>query len=289
VPSARATVSDTLRIIGTLTLCAMMGVMAAISQDPPLADAAWTRGLAGVLLNHRSLIQRFGELRRRVFRALIALTICSIAAWFFYPSFLTLLAHPLRTLPGAGAVVGKGKLVFTAPQEAFFVRIKVVGFAGAVLASPFILWQLWRFLTEGAARRSVRYGVILIPVSVVLFAGGTVAAFAFVSPALHLFLYLGGPHVVLVPRAADYLSFLLLIVVSFGVTFEYPLFLLGLIFAGVITSGTLRKRRRLAWFLLIVVSAVVTPTVDPITPLALAIPLALLYEATIITARLFKR
>ena len=72
---------------------------------------------------------------------------------------------------------------------------------------------------------------MLIPVSVLLFAAGTVAAFAFVSPALHLFLYLGGPHIVLVPRAADYLSFLLLLVVSFGVTFEYPLFLLGLVFA----------------------------------------------------------
>jgi len=58
--------------------------------------------------------------------------------------------------------------------------------------------------------------------------------------------------------------------------------LLGLVFAGVLTSDTLRKRRRLAWFLLIVISAVVTPTVDPITPLALAIPLAFLYEATIL-------
>jgi sec-independent protein translocase protein TatC len=268
---------------------AMMVDMAALSQDSPLSGAPWARGLAGVLLNHRTLLERLGELRRRTFKALIALAVCSVAAWFFYPPILSLLAHPLRGLPGAGAVVGKGKLVFTAPQEAFFVRIKVVGFAGAALASPFILWQVWRFLTEGAARRSARFGVVLIPISVVLFAAGTVAAFAFVSPALHLFLYLGGPHIVLVPRAADYLSFLLLIVVSFGVTFEYPLFLLGLIFAGVITSGTLRKRRRLAWFLLIVVSAVVTPTVDPITPLALAIPLALLYEGTIITARLFKR
>ena len=251
-----------------------MGVMASLSQDSPLAEAAWARGLAGVLLNHRSLLERLGELRRRIFKALIALAVCSVAAWFFYPSILSLLAPSPSVAPwcrhrgreGQARVHGAPGGVLRADQGR--------GLRRGRLASPFILWQAWRFLTEGAARRSARYGVVLIPVSVLLFAAGTVAAFAFVSPALHLFLYLGGPHIVLVPRAADYLSFLLLLVVSFGVTFEYPLFLLGLVFAGIITSGTLRKRRRLAWFVLIVASAVVTPTVDPITPLALAIPLA---------------
>jgi sec-independent protein translocase protein TatC len=168
-----------------------------------------------------------------------------------------------------------------------------VAFTGAAIASPVITWQMWRFLTEGAAlgstRRGTRYALVLVAVSVVLFAAGTAAAFAFVAPALHVFLYLGGPHIVLVPRASEYLSFLMILIVAFGLTFEYPLLLLGLVFAGVLTSTTLRKRRRLAWFVLIVISAVVTPTVDPITPLFLAIPLAFLYEATIFTARLFKR
>jgi len=271
--------------------------MVHMGMESPLAEAAWARGLAGALLNHRSLLERLGELRNRIFKALLALAVGSVVAWFFYPAVLAVLAHPLKALPGAGAVVGKGKLVFTAPQEAFFVRIKVVGLTGAALASPVILWQMWRFLIEGVpegagkgtARRRTRYAVVLVAVSLVLFAAGTVAAFAFVAPALHIFLYLGGPHIVLVPRAAEYLSFLILIVVAFGLTFEYPLLLLGLVFAGVLTSETLRKRRRLAWFLLIVISAVVTPTVDPITPLALALPLALLYEATIFAARLFKR
>jgi sec-independent protein translocase protein TatC len=268
-------------------------MMVGMAMDSPLAEAAWARGLAGVLLNHRSLLERLGELRNRIFKALIALAVCSVAAWFLYPAILAVLAHPLKGLPGAGSVVDKGKLVFTAPQEAFFVRIKVVAFTGAALASPVMLWQIWRFLTEGigegSAKRRTRYAVALVAASIVLFAAGTAAAFAFVAPALHLFLYLGGPHIVLVPRAAEYLSFLMLIVVAFGLTFEYPLLLLGLVFAGVLTSDTLRQRRRIAWFLLVVISAVVTPTVDPITPLALAVPLALLYEATIVTARLFKR
>jgi len=177
-----------------------------------------------------------------------------------------------------------------------------VALTAAAAASPVVLWEAWRFLTSEAgpapgtkttpgrsAGRRDRYAVVLIAASLVLFAAGTAAGFAFVYPALHIFLYLGGPHVTLVPSAAEYLSFLLLVIVAFGATFEYPLLLLGLIFAGVIGSGTLRRRRRLSYFLIIVVSAVVTPTVDPITPLALAVPLGLLYEATIVTARLFKR
>ena len=268
-------------------------MMVCMATESPLGERAWAQGLAGALLNHRSLLERLGELRTRLFRALIALAVGSVVAWFLFPAILALLAHPLKSLPGAGAVVARGKLIFTAPQEAFFVRIKIVGFAGAAIASPVILWQLWRFLTEGATlgstKRGIRYALVLVAVSVVLFAAGTAAAFVFVAPALHIFLYLGGPHIVLVPRASEYLSFLMLLVVAFGLTFEYPLLLLGLVFAGVLTSGTLRKRRRVAWFLLIVISAVVTPTVDPITPLFLAIPLAFLYEATIFTARLFKR
>ncbi|HEX9314709.1 MAG TPA: twin-arginine translocase subunit TatC, partial [Actinomycetota bacterium] len=139
-----------------------------------LGEGSWAHGLAGVLLNHRSLLERLGELRSRMFRALLALAIGSVIAWFFFPAILALLAHPLKSLPGAGAVVARGRLIFTAPQEAFFVRIKIVAFTGAAIASPVILWQLWRFLTEGATlgstKRGIRYALVLVAVSVVLFA-----------------------------------------------------------------------------------------------------------------------
>ena len=281
--------------------------MGPMAIDPPSgaptgapARDRWTDGLAGLLHSQRPGVDRLGELRTRIGRALIAIGVCCVAAWFAYPPILSLLTRPLRGLPGGGLIVANGKLVFTAPQEAFFVRIKVVALTAAAAALPVVLWEAWRFLSSeagpgaaakpgGRARRRDRYAAVLIAASMALFAAGTAAGFAFVYPALHIFLYLGGPHVTLVPSAAQYLSFLLLVIVAFGVTFEYPLLLLGLIFAGVIGSDTLRRRRRLSYFLIIVVSAVVTPTVDPITPLALAIPLALLYEATIVTARILKR
>jgi sec-independent protein translocase protein TatC len=254
-----------------------------------LDSSAYRERLTAILLNHRSFLDRLGELRTRLLWAAAALAVCIVAAWFLYSPILALLVQPLRSVPGSGAVVSRGKLIFTAPTEAFLVRVRLAAYAGTAFASPFILWQLWRFLTAGLRRNSARSALVLVGASVVLFAVGTIGAFAFVGPALRLFLYLGGGHVTLIPRASEYLSFLMLLIVSFGLTFEYPLLLLGLIWAGIISSDTLRKRRRLAWFVLIVISAVVTPTVDPITPLALAVPLALLYEATIGVARLMKR
>src|SRR5437016_2113003 len=134
-------------------------MMVRMAMESPQGEGAWAHGLAGALLNHRSLLERLGELRSRIFRALLALAIGSVVAWFFFPAILAVLAHPLKSLPGAGAVVAKGKLVFTAPQEAFFVRIKIVAFTGAVIASPVILWQMWRFLTEGATPGSTRRGI----------------------------------------------------------------------------------------------------------------------------------
>lgn len=249
----------------------------------------WARGLSAVLLRNKTLLERLDELRNRLFRIVAVAALAWILAWFFYSPILSLLTIPLHHIPGSGEIVSRGKLAFTTPTEAFTVRLRVVGYSGILLASPVVVWELWRFLTGGSGSRASRFGLAVVASSLILFVMGGAAAFAFIHPALKIFLYLGGPHIVLVPRASQYISFLLLLIVAFGLTFEYPLFLLALIMAGVINSALLRKRRRLAYFVLLVVSVVITPTVDPVTPLALALPLALLYEATIIVGRSLKR
>ena len=246
-------------------------------------------GLARVVLANRPLLERLGELRNRLFRATVALAVACVVVWFFYTPILALLVQPLKSLPGASGVVSRGKLVFTGPAEAFSVRLRVVAFIGGALSSPVILWQLWQFVASGVKGRSTRYASVVVASAMILFLAGGAVAFLFVNPALHLFLWLGGSRVVLVPSAAEYLSFLMLLIVAFGLTFEYPLVLLALVLAGVMSSRQLRAKRRVAYFALIVVSAVVTPTVDPITPFALAIPLGLLYEGTILLSRAMKR
>jgi sec-independent protein translocase protein TatC len=229
------------------------------------------------------------ELRGRLLKGVIATAIGAGVAWLFYNQILAVLVHPLHVLPEANQIIARGRLVFTAPTEAVFVRMKVVTFAGAVLASPVILWQAWRFVTPGLYRREKRYGIVFIGVSLLLFAAGTAVAFSFVGPALRMLVSLGGSKVTLLPRASEYLSFVMIVVVAFSLTFEFPIALMALSMVGVIGSHTLRQHRRLAWMAIIVVATIVTPTVDPITPFALAIPLAILYEGTILTMRLMKK
>ncbi|GAC1374989.1 MAG: hypothetical protein NVSMB32_18010 [Actinomycetota bacterium] len=125
------------------------------ATDPARTDPAekgWATGIARVLLRNKSLLERLGELRNRIFKALAALVVASTLAWLFYSPILSLLVHPLQSLPGAPGIVDKGRLVFTAPPEAFYVRIRVTVFAGTAVASPFILWQAWRFFAGGLRR-----------------------------------------------------------------------------------------------------------------------------------------
>lgn len=236
-----------------------------------------------------SLMGHLEELRGRLFKIVVAYAVASTAAWFFYERLLRLLISPLTKLPAADQILRDGQLIYTAPTEAFLVRLKVVAFAGLILALPVILFQLWRFVTPGLHKNEKKYAVSFVLVSMVLFVLGVSVAFASLPKALEVLAGFAGDELVLLPKAADYLSFVLLLIVAFGVSFEFPILLLGLTLVGVLSSEKLRKSRRMAWVIILVVAAVITPTQDPITLAMMSVPLGLLFEATVITARLMKK
>lgn len=244
---------------------------------------------AGALQRRMTLIEHLEELRTRLFKMVLAFIAGAVLAWFFYNPILSFLVRPLEQLPEASQIIKNGELIVTSPAEPFFIRVKVVSFAGLVLALPVILWQIWRFVAPGLYSHERRYAVPFVAISMLLFAGGVGLAFLSLPKALQFLAAFGGTRVVILPRASEYLSFVLLLIVAFGVTFELPLALLALSLVGVISSGTLRRGRKIAWVLILILSAVVTPTGDPVTMLILAVPLALLYEGTIVAARLLKR
>ena len=156
-------------------------------------------------------------------------------------------------------------------------------------AHEVILWQLWRFVTPGLHKHEKRYALPFVLVSMVLFALGVSVAFASLPKALEVLAGFAGNELVLLPRAADYLSFVLLLIMAFGVSFELPVALLGLTVVGVLSSDKLRRWRRMAWLMILVVAAVITPTQDPITLAMMSLPLGLLFEGTVVTARLMKK
>ncbi|MEO7803363.1 MAG: twin-arginine translocase subunit TatC [Actinomycetota bacterium] len=236
-----------------------------------------------------SVLGHLEELRTRLFKMLLAFGVGCIAAWFFYEDILHFLIQPLKQLPVAEQIISQGNLIFTAPTEAFFIRLKITAFAGFVLALPVILWQLWRFVTPGLHRKEKRYAIPFVFVSMVLFCAGVAFAFTTLPRALDFLASFSGTELVLLPRASEYLSFVLILIAGFGVTFEFPLVLLALTLIGVVSSQKLRRVRKVAYVTILIVAAIVTPTQDPVTLMMMSVPLGLLYEATILVARLMKK
>jgi sec-independent protein translocase protein TatC len=236
-----------------------------------------------------SLMEHLEELRSRLIKGVAAFILGTVAAWFLYDAILEILVIPLKQLDVSDEIISDGRLIFTAPTEAFFVRLKVVAFSGLILSLPVLLWQAWRFVTPGLYKKERRYAFPFVLVSMLLFSGGAAFAYATLPMALRVLTAFGGSDLVLLPRASEYLSFVMLVVGAFGLAFEFPLVLLALTLVGVITTDTLRKGRRVAWIVILIVAAVVTPTQDPITLMIMSIPLAILYEATILVARLMRR
>jgi sec-independent protein translocase protein TatC len=170
------------------------------------------------------------------------------------------------------------------------VPIKIATIIGFILALPIILWQVWSFVSPGLRPVEKRFAGPFIASAILLFGVG--AAFAYFVMPLGLGFLAGflGNNAMYFPDINQYLSFFLLLVVIFGVTFELPVVLVLLGAMHIISSRWLREKRKAAIVLIIAAAAIVTPGADPFTPTALAIPLILLYEASILVlAKLMHR
>lgn len=245
-------------------------------------------GAPGGLSGEMSLIEHLSELRSRLFKVVLAFAIACVVGWFLYNPLLRALTRPLADLPHSQQLT-RGKLIVLAPTEAFFVRLKITAFTALVISLPVILWQLWRFVTPGLYAHEKRFAIPFVFASVALFAAGVWLAFATLPQAMKVLVSFAGESLVLQARASDYLSFVLILMAGFGFSFEFPVVLLGLVMAGVISPAGLRRARQPAWVIILIAAAVITPTTDPITMLLLAIPMILLYEGTLLAARFLKK
>jgi len=245
----------------------------------------------GVVDNERrmTVVEHLEELRRVLIISLGAWLVGSIVAFVFNGFILDLLLRPLKVvLANLHSIVNHA--IFTSPTEGLTVPIKIAAIIGFILALPVILWQTWSFVSPGLRPVERKFVGPFIASAIVLFSCG--AAFAyFVMPIGLGFLagFLGG-NAIYFPDIDQYLSFFLLLVVIFGVTFEMPVVLVLLGVLRIISSQWLRARRKVAIVLIIAAAAIVTPGADPFTPTFLAIPLILLYEGSILVlSRVFHR
>lgn len=221
-----------------------------------------------------TLVEHLEELRARLIRALAATALGTGVCWAWTGEALTWLARPV------------GGLVFLAPTEAFFTRLKLALFAGFLLALPVVIYEAWAFTARALGERVRRSIGLLIPASYLLFVAGVLLAVLVVVPtAVKFLLAYGTDNVKPLLSAGEYVAFVGSLAVAFGVVFQLPLVLVLLERLGVVGKRALVRQRRVVYFLGFVGAAMMTPGPDIVSQLALAVPIAVLFEVSLLFMR----
>ena len=238
-----------------------------------------------------TLVEHLTELRRRIIICAVAIVVGAIVGFLLYGHILHILAHPYKVATrNRGNCGPQGcNLVATDPLAPFIVRLKVSTYAGFVIALPVVLWQLWRFITPGLNPKEKRYAIPFILSSVVLFLMGGAVAWLTFPKALSFLIGIGGADIGTFFVADKYLTFVSLMIIAFGVSFEFPVVLVFLMLARVLKTSTLRKYRRHAIVGITAFAAVITPSQDPYSLFFMAAPMYLFYEGSILIGRILKR
>ncbi len=235
------------------------------------------------------LLDHLIELRSRLVRSVIALTLAFCVCFYFADEILGFLIQPLKD----AFPEGEGQLIFTKLYEVFFVELKVALFAGFFISFPVIANQLWAFIAPGLyAKEKKAFLPFLLATPVLFLAGGSLAYFIVMPTAFRWFLTFegeaGGLNIEALPAAGDYLSLVMQFILAFGMSFLLPVLLLLLNRAGIVTRAQFVAARRYVIVGVVALAAVVTPP-DPGSQVILAVPLLLLFEGSLVLMRLQER
>ena len=238
-----------------------------------------------------SLVDHLRELRRRLIFVIAAVSLGAVVAFLLYNHVLHFLVQPYCKAQEHRNITSPAgcNLVISDPLEGFITRLKVSGYLGLFLASPIVLFQLWRFITPGLHRREKKYAIPFVASSVLLFAlGGLVAILTF-PKALDFLIGVSGEGIATFFTPSKYINLYTLVIAAFGLAFEFPIVLVFLELAGVVTSRRLGSWRRHAIVVIFIVAAVITPSQDPYSLFAMAVPMCIFYELSILLGRILKK
>lgn len=242
-------------------------------------------------LGAMTLGEHLAELRRRLIVAVLAVAVAGVAAWFLYNPILHFMIEPYKAYARHHPTrdITHGLLITNGPLEGFTTRLKVSGYVGLALASPVVLWELWRFITPGLHRNEKRYAVPFVLTAVVLFAMGVTTAIVVFPKAINWLISVSGSSVVPLFSASRYFNLYVLMCLAFGVVFLYPIVVVFLMISGVVPSTKWRRWRRFAIVIIAAAAAVITPSSDPFSFMAMAIPMYVFYEGSILLGRILKK
>lgn len=224
------------------------------------------------------------EIRYRFLVVAATLGVLGVLSFIFYPEILRFLQHPY-----CAASPRRCTFLVTNPLDGLSLRVKIAFYGGLFFSLPVALWQSWGFITPGLKARERRYAVPFVTGSVIVFAAGVGVAYFSFAHAIEFLQAVGGKSLISYYNPVQYLSLILLMMFVFGLTFEFPIVLIALELARVVTPRQLLRAWRYALIAITITSAVITPSGDPLSMMALAIPLTLFYFAAIAVGKICKR
>ncbi|MBO6002482.1 MAG: twin-arginine translocase subunit TatC [Mailhella sp.] len=230
------------------------------------------------------ILGHLGELRRRVMRMFIAVLLGWVALYGVGDILYDYLSSPLQACLPEGS-----KLIYTSPQGAFFTYLKVAFIASLFATCPYTFYQAWAFVAPGLYREEKRALLPLAFCSSLFFVGGAAFCFFLVFPlAFRFFMGFATDTIIPMISVEEYLSFALKLLIAFGLVFEMPLFSFFLSRFGLLTPAFMRRTRGYAILLIFIVAAILTPP-DVISQMLMALPMMLLYEASIYVSKVAYR
>jgi sec-independent protein translocase protein TatC len=248
-----------------------------------MVDPAEAIGKAKAVVTERaelpgmSLMEHLDELRKRIIHSAAYLAAGFFIVWFLHDPLVQLIQAPLTK-------IGKN-LVFTHPMDALNLDLQVSLIGGAILASPFILFQVWLFIAPGLYQREKRFVVPFMLSTVGLFLGGAFFGYYYVLPGALKILIIGfGKNFTPMVTIEEYSSFFLSIILGLGISFEMPVVIFFLAMFGIVSPRFLWKNFRYAILIVFIIAAVICPSPDPWTMCIYAVPMLTLYVIGIAVA-----
>jgi sec-independent protein translocase protein TatC len=238
-----------------------------------------------------ALVEHLRELRSRLFKAVGAIVVAGILGWIFYNQLFDLLKHPLddaiANLNAKRAL--DAKLTFNDVAGPLMMQLKVSLIAGLVLSSPVWLYQLWAFIVPGLHRNERKWTMVFMGSAAPLFIGGILVGYLALPKGLNVLIDFTPIGVANYASVDVYLSFVLRLLLVFGVAFEIPVFVVLLNLVGILSVARLSRMRAWIIFGIFVFAAIATPSTDPITMLLLAAPMTVLFLMSELIARFTER
>jgi sec-independent protein translocase protein TatC len=232
-----------------------------------------------------SFLDHLDELRKRLTHAIVALLVGFMAAFAFAARAQDFVMKPLvATLPPGS------HFVFTEPGEGFFLQLKIAAILGLLIASPYVMWQVWMFIAPGLYSNEKRFAVPFVLGTSILFTAGAAFSHYIVFPAA--FDFFGSfqtDNVVFMPRIAPVFGMYAWLLLAMGLIFQMPMLVMVLARMGLVTAGFLARHIKYAILIIFIVAAIATPSPDPVSQVVVAAPMIVLYGMSIGVAWLFQK